>query len=635
MPAQQAPAQGAAAASAGGATLGAAAKKPPTSLSRPGQRLAAAGGDAAASKPPAKPSAKQGPSQQRSYQERRKLWRDRLEQAKAKAEKRIAAVVAGAVSAGGEPLQWAGVQLGGQPGTKRPFSRHVNIPRAANRPGSSHTTPSGSPRKGGTFQAQPPSEAGPKRHGPRPKAGSHSPPTEFLQTPHIWQGFEMAEAPSDFGACSEEDLVRFLRQAGRSPSSSSYGGRPLAGGELVSAAREARNAWEVERIMVACQWPQEVLRVTREAEHAALKAAYRRVSMQVHPDKNTAVGASDAMSIVADAFNMLALAGGRTPSTIPAFMRQNHPTRQGEACAAAGAGPQPPQPPPPPSSAGVATGGGEGGGGARGGLGGEGTPFQARPPVATSGAVDGGTSGNGGGGSVASEVGIGAEVPLVGPSATLSSASSEDLGLRGLSRGSSAAAEQELQQQGLWGGTEAGMPPYRSSSLEEGGWGLSQPNLSEGWTSQSSAEGGLQPGADLEGVAHDGATAGAARMQAGGVGAVQGERYRGVSTAEHWNPHGQLSSMEELVMGPAVPAAGDAGEGHGGGDGTGATSATAQGVSNGGPLAPPAPQSQPSRHHSLLMPQQQQAQPKPATVPTALPPKMRVTVKLKAPPPKK
>jgi hypothetical protein len=41
-----------------------------------------------------------------------------------------------------------------------------------------------------------------------------------------------------------------------------------------------------------------------------------------------AAGASDAMSIVADAYNMLTLAGGKTAATIPAFMRQNHPTRQ-------------------------------------------------------------------------------------------------------------------------------------------------------------------------------------------------------------------------------------------------------------------------------------------------------------------
>ena len=147
--------------------------------------------------------------------------------------------------------------------------------------------------------------------------------------------------------------------------------------------------------MVACQWPQEVLRVPRYADPAALKAAYRRVSMHVHPDKNTAgeaalggspcrgtgalvgglfkpeatgavrergrcrpwhcwllcrreglvprslplslppppaaccasaAGASDAQSIVHDAYNLLTL--GKESAAVPAFLRQNHPTRQ-------------------------------------------------------------------------------------------------------------------------------------------------------------------------------------------------------------------------------------------------------------------------------------------------------------------
>lgn len=50
-----------------------------------------------------------------------------------------------------------------------------------------------------------------------------------------------------------------------------------------------RGAWEVERVIVACTWPEEVLRVPRKCVDAALlKAAYRRVSMAVHPDKCSA-----------------------------------------------------------------------------------------------------------------------------------------------------------------------------------------------------------------------------------------------------------------------------------------------------------------------------------------------------------
>ena len=104
------------------------------------------------------------------------------------------------------------------------------------------------------------------------------------------QGFQTAEAPSDFGACSEDQLRRFLQQAGRTSSALDLLASAGDTGQLAGAAREARNAWEVERIMVACQWPQEVLRVPRHSDAAILKTAYRRVSMAVHPDKNTAGG---------------------------------------------------------------------------------------------------------------------------------------------------------------------------------------------------------------------------------------------------------------------------------------------------------------------------------------------------------
>lgn len=45
----------------------------------------------------------------------------------------------------------------------------------------------------------------------------------------------------------------------------------------------------MERVIVACTWPEEVLRVPRKCtDAAALKAAYRRVSIAVHPDKCSA-----------------------------------------------------------------------------------------------------------------------------------------------------------------------------------------------------------------------------------------------------------------------------------------------------------------------------------------------------------
>ncbi|GAB4821714.1 hypothetical protein N2152v2_008760 [Parachlorella kessleri] len=265
-------------------------------------------------------------NKQLSYQERRRHWRERLEQAKAKAERRAAAsATAASEGAPGPPS--------GLTGTARKFtSRHIAIPasKLGNAAGSSHSTPAGSPIRRTTLGGEAGYEG---QHHTAQQAGgrqgtSHgSPPAEFLDVPPIWQGFQTAEAPSDFSTCSEDQLRRFLQQAGRTLSALDLLASAGDTGQLVGAAREARNAWEVERIMVACQWPQEVLRVPRHSDAATLKTAYRRVSMAVHPDKNTVAGASDAMSIVADAYNMLTLAGGKSAATIPAFMRQNHPTR--------------------------------------------------------------------------------------------------------------------------------------------------------------------------------------------------------------------------------------------------------------------------------------------------------------------
>ena len=42
------------------------------------------------------------------------------------------------------------------------------------------------------------------------------------------------------------------------------------------------------------------------------------------------------MSVVSDAYQMLAWAGGRDPAAVPAFLRQNHPTRAMHSAAAAG-----------------------------------------------------------------------------------------------------------------------------------------------------------------------------------------------------------------------------------------------------------------------------------------------------------
>ncbi|KAL4458869.1 hypothetical protein ABPG75_013734 [Micractinium tetrahymenae] len=241
---------------------------------------------------------------QANYAERRQAWRQRIEAIKAKQASRAAA--------GGHALPPEAAAAAHSAG--RVFSKHVAIPLPAgsvhgSRSGSTHSTPYGSPSR---------------RELLSDAAGAALPQ---LEAPPAWQGFQTSEAPPDLAAASEEQLRRFLQQAGWAAEAA----LALPDREaLVGAARSARGAWEVERIM-ACTWPEEVLRVPRKCrDPALLKTAWRRCSMAVHPDKCSAVGASDAMSILTDCYTVLsaAAASGRAPAAVPAFMRQAHPARQ-------------------------------------------------------------------------------------------------------------------------------------------------------------------------------------------------------------------------------------------------------------------------------------------------------------------
>lgn len=78
-------------------------------------------------------------------------------------------------------------------------------------------------------------------------------------------------------------------------------------------------------MIVACVWPEQVLRVPRKcSDQTVLRLAYRHLSRQVHPDKNHAAGAADAMGIAADCYAMLhhAASGGKSATAVPAYMRQ-------------------------------------------------------------------------------------------------------------------------------------------------------------------------------------------------------------------------------------------------------------------------------------------------------------------------
>ncbi|EFN53351.1 hypothetical protein CHLNCDRAFT_137085 [Chlorella variabilis] len=251
------------------------------------------------------------------FQERRQAWRQRIEAIKAKQASRAAA---------GGSSDGAAAAAGGT----RVYSKHIAIP-----------IPIGG-RAGGSAGATP--QGSPARREPLLDAIAASLPQ--LEAPPVWQGFQTSEAPADMAAATDEQLQRFLHQAGWAQEAV----WSLADREaLVLAARVSRGAWEVERVIVACVWPEEVLRVPRKCgDPSALRAAYRRVSMAVHPDKCGAAGASDAMSIVADCYAMLvhAASGGKAAAAVPAYLRQHHPTLAMHTSSSTTSLPQPEQPQP-------------------------------------------------------------------------------------------------------------------------------------------------------------------------------------------------------------------------------------------------------------------------------------------------
>lgn len=222
-------------------------------------------------------------SQQRTkdYAERRKAWRDRLEAAMA-----------------------------------APRLYTVPVPASrGSRASSTQTTPSGSPKKSTPLATA--ALEGEKEGSPSAGRG-------------VWAGYTAAAPPQDFSALSDADLRLFLAQAGMAPA----GEVPESHEELVAAARAARGAWEVARVVVGCTAPEDVLRVSKDAcgDMGALRAAWKRVALVLHPDKCAAEGAEVAMAIAKDAFELLALRAGGEAAERPV------PSGQNGAAAGAGAG---------------------------------------------------------------------------------------------------------------------------------------------------------------------------------------------------------------------------------------------------------------------------------------------------------
>jgi DnaJ-domain-containing protein 1 len=78
----------------------------------------------------------------------------------------------------------------------------------------------------------------------------------------------------------------------------------LGRSQLVDAAERLVPQWEVARIL-ACSGAQQVLRTTPSSTGAEVKAAYRRLMVKVHPDKNSSNEAGRAMSILTESFQQL------------------------------------------------------------------------------------------------------------------------------------------------------------------------------------------------------------------------------------------------------------------------------------------------------------------------------------------
>jgi hypothetical protein len=148
----------------------------------------------------------------------------------------------------------------------------------------------------------------------------------------VWIGHSSDQAPQDFSVLDDDALKRFLQQAGASAAAittTTTTATPATTAgmnheELVSAARSSRGAWEVERIVVGCSLPEQVLRVQKSdrTDPVVLKAAWKKLAFQVHPDRCSAEGASVAMAIAKDAFDILAWRAEQYQAEA-AFAREN------------------------------------------------------------------------------------------------------------------------------------------------------------------------------------------------------------------------------------------------------------------------------------------------------------------------
>jgi len=196
----------------------------------------------------------------KDYGERRKAWRARLEDTMA---------------------------------APRLYTATVPVPRlTGSRAASVQSTPSGSP----------------KAQSHLPKAAADDGDGDHPAVPAVWVGHSSDRTPEDFSMLDNDALKKFIQQAGSPISTQPLSVAAMTRNELLDTARSSKGAWEVERIVVGCALPEHILRVQTSdcTDPLLLKAAWKRLAFLVHPDRCWAEGASVAMAIAKDAFDILA-----------------------------------------------------------------------------------------------------------------------------------------------------------------------------------------------------------------------------------------------------------------------------------------------------------------------------------------
>ncbi|KAK3238067.1 hypothetical protein CYMTET_51898 [Cymbomonas tetramitiformis] len=132
--------------------------------------------------------------------------------------------------------------------------------------------------------------------GARVKDGQH---LLRMEQDALWRGSKLKEAPKNMSELSTSQLEQFILQAGEKMDDS------WEPEEMMAKANACVAEWEVQRVLNS-NTHFEVLRLPSSTRAPAdIKAAYRKLSLSVHPDKNSSDDSEVAMAKVTQAFQGL------------------------------------------------------------------------------------------------------------------------------------------------------------------------------------------------------------------------------------------------------------------------------------------------------------------------------------------